>query len=188
MHSIVQYCSLIGAQMKAEMTDILEASDSRQLEQVRELLRSFVDWLRQRYADSIQVIDDYFDLNAYEAELVSLPGKYAPPRGRLLLALSDGLAAGCVALSEIDGQTCEMKRMFVDPRFQGRGIGRVLCEAIIQQARSMGYSSMRLETGIKQIEAQDLYRSIGFKTIKAYYEVPERLERSLLFMELNLRR
>ena len=184
----MQNCSLIGAEMKAEMTEVLEASDSRQLEQVRMLLRTFVDWLRQRYVDSIQVIDDYFDLKAYEEELISLPGKYAPPRGRLLVALSDGHAAGCVALSEIDGQTCEMKRMFVDPRFQGRGIGRTLCEAIVQQARSIGYLSMRLDTGIKQIEAQDLYQSIGFKKIKAYYEIPERLERSLVFMELNLQR
>ena len=168
------------------MIAISEANDSEQLQHIRSLLHAFVDWLRQRYADDNQVIDDYFDVNAYEQELSSLPGKYAPPRGRLLLSLFDGQAAGCVALREINEQACEMKRMFVDPHFHGKALGRALCEAIIFEARSIGYLSMRLDTGIKQVEAQGLYQSMGFKRINAYYEVPEQLEKSLVFMELSL--
>ena len=166
--------------------DIVEAKSFEQLEHVRMLFRSFVGWLRQRYADSIQVIDDYFDVKAYEEEIASLPGKYAPPRGRLLLAMSDGHRAGCIALREIDEQTCEMKRLFVDSEFHGKGVGRSLCDAIISEARVIGYLSMLLDTGIKQTEAQKLYRTLGFKQIKAYYSVPKRLEESLVFMELNL--
>ena len=79
-----------------------------------------------------------------------------------------------------------MKRLFVDAQFHGKRVGRSLCEAIISQARAIGYSSMRLDTGVKQTEAQSLYRTLGFKEIKAYYAVPKRLEESLVFMELNL--
>ena len=168
------------------MIDIVEAKSFEQLDHVRMLFRSFVGWLRQRYADSIQVIDDYFDVGAYEAEIASLPGDYAPPRGRLLLAMSEGHGAGCVALREIDRRTCEMKRLFVDSELHGHGVGRSLCDAIISEARDIGYLSMRLDTGIKQTEAQSLYRTLGFKQIKAYYAVPERLEESLVFMELSL--
>jgi len=168
------------------MIEISKANDLAQLEQVRKLLHAFIDWLRQRYVADLQIIDDYFDVKAFEEELMSLPGEYSPPRGRLLLALSDGQAAGCVALREIDERTCEMKRLFVDPQFHGKGIGRLLCEELIADARSIGYLSMRLDTGVKQTEAQSLYLSMGFKKIKAYYEVPKRLEESLVFMELNL--
>ena len=168
------------------MIDVFEAKSYEQLDHVRELFRSFVGWLRQRYADSIQVIDDYFDVRAYEEEIASLPGKYAPPSGRLLLAMSDGHKAGCVALRKIDKRTCEMKRLFVDSEFHGKGVGRSLCGAIISEARAIGYLSMLLDTGIKQTEAQSLYRAFGFKQIKAYYAVPKRLEEALVFMELNL--
>jgi GNAT superfamily N-acetyltransferase len=168
------------------MIDISEANDLTKLEQVRKLLNAFIDWLRQRYITDIQIIDDYFDYKAFEEELMSLPGEYSPPSGRLLLALSNGQPAGCVALRKIDDRMCEMKRLFVHPQFHGKGIGRLLCEKLVAEARSIGYLSMRLDTGIKQAEAQSLYLSMGFEKIKAYYEVPKRLEESLVFMELNL--
>jgi GNAT superfamily N-acetyltransferase len=162
------------------------ARTSEQLDHVRNLMRAFVSWHRQRHHEDIQLIDQYFSSAAFEAELASLPGKYVPPTGQLLLASLDGVAAGCVALREIDGAACEMKRMFVYPQLHGKGIGRALAEEIIDQARDLGYTCMRLDTSIRQNEAQTLYQRLGFQVIQPYYELPEELRNWLVFMELKL--
>jgi GNAT superfamily N-acetyltransferase len=159
-----------------------------ELDQVRELMRAFSGWQRQRNIEDIQLVDQYFDAAAFEAELASLPGKYGAPHGQLLLATLDGAAAGCVALRRIDRGSCEMKRMFVHARFQGRGVGCALAQAIIAEARLMGYSTMRLDTSIRQIEAQSLYAGLGFRSIEPYYELPAPLRNWLVFMELELSR
>ena len=168
------------------MIDVSRATTPAQLDQVRSLIRAFVDWHRQRHREDLELIDRYFDARAFEEELASLPGKYAPPKGRLLLATHDGQPAGCVALREIDADTCEMKRMFVYTQFQGKGVGRALAEAVIQEARSIGYSLMRLDTSVRQIEAQTLYERSGFKRIEPYYELPEDVKNWLVFMEMRL--
>jgi GNAT superfamily N-acetyltransferase len=149
-------------------------------------MRAFVAWHRERHIEDRQVIDDYFDAVSFEQELASLPGKYSPPAGRLLLASCDGEYAGCVALRPIAAQTCEMKRMFVYPRFQGRGIGRALGDAVVADARSIGYRSMLLDTSFRQVEAQELYASLGFERIEPYYELPDALRDWLVFMRLTL--
>jgi len=169
----------------AEMI-IFQASKEIELEQVRRLMRTFIEWHRQRHANHLELIDQYFDQNTFEAELTALPGKYSPPRGRLLLAYEQNQPAGCVALREIDAVTCEMKRMFVYPQFHGQGIGRALAETVIREARAIGYTRMRLDTGPTQVEAQGLYRSLGFKVISPYYDLPENLKNWLVFMELTL--
>ena len=150
-------------------------------------MRAFIDWHRQRHLEDIKLIDEYFDAAAFEEELASLPGKYASPRGGLLLATQDGRPAGCVALREIDAQTCEMKRMYVYAHLHGNGVGRALAQAVIEQARAIGYQSMRLDTSIRQDEAKTLYQSLGFRVIEPYYELPENLRNWLVFMELKLR-
>ncbi len=149
-------------------------------------MRAFADWQRQRNIADIQLVDQYFDAAGFETELASLPGKYGPPHGQLLLATLAGAAAGCVALRRIDSGSCEMKRMFVHTRFQGRGIGRALATAIIAEARSMGYGTIRLDTSVRQSEAQSLYAALGFRTIKPYYELSAQLRNWLVFMELEL--
>ena len=166
--------------------DILNATNRYQLDSVRNLIRTFVEWHRQRDFEDLALIDQYFDAKAFEEELETLPGKYAPPKGSLLLALWAGQPAGCVALRKIDAQTCEMKRMFVYPRFQGRGVGRALAEAILREAKTAGYTTMRLDTSVRQIEALQLYQSLGFKTIDAYYELSPEMKNWLVFMELSL--
>lgn len=168
------------------MIEIINATSQEHLDQVRSLIREFVGWHRRRHLEDLELIDEYFDARAFEEELASLPGKYSLPKGRLLLALYDGQPAGCVALREIDAQACEMKRMFVYTQFHGKGIGRALAEALIREARTIGYLSMRLDTSLRQAEAQGLYQSMGFKRIDPYYELPERLEDWLVFMELKL--
>jgi putative acetyltransferase len=159
---------------------------AEQLEQVRMLMRAFVAWHRERHVQDIHLIDAYFDVREFEEELASLPGEYAPPDGALLLAHHEDAPTGCVALRRIDAAVCEMKRMFVYPRFHGKGVGRALGEAIIREAKSRGYSVMRLDTSVRQMEAQHLYASLGFKRIDPYYELPAALRDWLVFMELAL--
>jgi putative acetyltransferase len=159
---------------------------AEQLDQVRMLMRAFVAWHRERHVQDIHLIDAYFDGRAFEEELASLPGDYVPPDGALLLAHREGAPAGCVALRRIDATVCEMKRMFVYPRFHGTGVGRALGEAIIREAKSRGYSVMRLDTSVRQMEAQRLYATLGFKRIDPYYELPAALRDWLVFMELAL--
>ena len=142
---------------------------------------------RLEHHEDLALIDQYFDEIAFEEELATLPGKYAPEkRGDLLLASYDEQPAGCVALREINAQNCEMKRMFVYPQFQGKAIGHGLAETLIAQAKTLGYSKMLLDTSYRQVEAQKLYQSLGFKRIDPYYELPPQLQSWLVFMELNL--
>lgn len=121
----------------------------------------------------------------FEQELASLPGKYGPPGGELLLALDrEGNPIGCVALRPIDQQVCEMKRLYVDPSARGLGLGSALVESILEAGRRIGYREMRLDTLPTMEQAVALYRRFGFEPIEPYYETPIEgtlfLKRSLL--------
>jgi putative acetyltransferase len=168
------------------MIDIVEPRSRAELDAVRDLMRAFVAWHRERHVQDLKLIDEYFDAKGFEDELRCLPGSYAPPGGRLLLANVQGRAAGCVALKPMDGHHCEMKRMFVYPRFHGQGVGVALARQIIAHARSAGYRTMRLDTSIRQAEAQRLYGGLGFRVIEPYYDLPKKLSDWLVFMELSL--
>ncbi|HEV8459541.1 MAG TPA: GNAT family N-acetyltransferase [Gaiellaceae bacterium] len=143
-----------------------------ELDMVRELMRA--------YADSLP-----FDLDfqGFDRELSELPGDYAPPRGALLVARVDGRVGGCVALRHLDGDACEMKRLFVSPAARGRGIGRLLAEGIIGEARRLGYARIRLDTTPGMEAAQALYEQLGFKEIPPYRHNPVDGTR---FLELEL--
>lgn len=120
----------------------------------------------------------------FDQELANLPGDYAPPSGRLLLAREYDQLVGCIALRQLGPATCEMKRLFVRQQYRDRGLGRVLVEAIIEEARKIGYRYMRLDTLPGRMDrAIALYRSIGFVEIPPYYENPVD---SATFMELDL--
>jgi len=90
------------------------------------------------------------------------------------------------SIKKIDDHSCEMKRMFVYPEFHGKGIGYALAKEIIDEAKRIGYSSMKLDTSIRQLEAQKLYQGFGFKNTEAYYGLTEKLKTWLVFMELKL--
>lgn len=104
----------------------------------------------------------------FDAELKGLPGDYAPPRGRLLLASLGGAPVGCVALRAVQGPRCEMKRLFVRPAGRGLGVGRALVARVMDEARAIGYAEMVLDTLPMMTEAQTLYHALGFRDIPAY--------------------
>ncbi len=168
------------------MLTVKKAETKSELEDVRALMRSFVEWHYDRHAEYHALIDKYFDTGEFETELAELPGAFAPPGGRLLIAVEDGKTAGCVALKDIGGGACEMKRMFVSTAFHGRGVGHLLGAAIVSEARDMGYEVMRLDTGPKQVEAQGLYRRLGFRRTEPYYDLDPEMQAWLIFMELDL--
>lgn len=154
---------------------------------VAELMRAFIRWHYDRHASDRAMIDGYFDEAAYEAELASLPGYYGPPNGALLVAEQDGQVVGSIALKGLDEDWCEMKRLFVDKAAHGTGAGQALARAIIERARELGYSRMMLDTGPKQVEAQGLYRKLGFRDCEPYYDMSPELRDWLVFMELDLK-
>lgn len=168
------------------MFELTQAGTEAELNAVRSLMRSFIEWQHARHADYCDLIDRYFDPVTFGAELENLPGNFAPPNGRLLLATEDGEPVGCVALHALGDGVCEMKRMFVASGFHGRGVGRLLGEAIIAEAKAAGYHTMRLDTGPKQLEAQGLYRRLGFEPIAAYYDLDAEMKDWLVFMECDL--
>lgn len=168
------------------MVSIETPATPRALDEVRDLLRAFLRWQQGRNAGNTQQLEHYFDAASYEEEVRSLPGEYAAPEGALLLARIDGEAAGCVGLRRLDAGACEMKRMFIYPRFQGLGLGRALGAAIIDAGRAAGYAMMRLDTSVRQVEAQALYASLGFTRIPPYYDLPPAVRDWLVFMERSL--
>src|SRR5262249_29936471 len=120
----------------------------------------------------------------FDKELADLPGEYAAPSGRLLLAQSEQEFAGCVAMHEIGEGLCEMKRLYVRPAFRGKRLGRVLAERIIAEARAIGYTPTRLDTvAASMADAVALYRKLGLMEIAPYRENPMA---SPLYMELAL--
>ena len=165
---------------------IRQAIGPEDLAAVRSLMRRYVAWHYRRHAAHRAMIDRYFDPTGFEAELAALPGRYAPPSGRLLLALVGAEPAGCVALRDLGDGACEMKRMFVAPEHQGRRLGLALGRRFLAEAGAAGYRCARLDTGPLQHEAHRLYARLGFRRIGAYYDLDPEMAGFLIFMERDL--
>jgi ribosomal protein S18 acetylase RimI-like enzyme len=162
-----------SASPPATFFDLELAESAQQISEIREL---FLE-----YANSLN-----FSLcfQSFEHELAGLPGEYAPPDGRLLLAAHRSRAAGCVALHKLERGICEMKRLYVRPQFRGKGLGRILAERVLDDARKIGYQRLRLDT-VEPVmaDAVALYRKLGFRQIAPYRDNP--IE-GALYMELVL--
>jgi GNAT superfamily N-acetyltransferase len=157
----------------SETVTIEKAETSQQIEAARRLFREYEAWLG---------LDLCFQ--GFEDELTGLPGKYAPPHGRLFLAYVGDSLAGCIALRAIGDGDCEMKRLFVKKEFRGRHLGQKLIETLLREAREIGYKTIKLDTYPQKMgKAVDLYRSYGFEEIPAYYSNPHN---GVLFLELDL--
>lgn len=167
--------------MPASIT-ILHASTGPALAQARELIVEYGRSIADVAACSLEH-------QGFEREVATLPGRYAPPRGRLLIATLDGLPAGCIALRPLDDlgpDVCEMKRMYVRPDARGDGLGRLLAERLIEEARTIGYRTMKLDsdTDSRFAAALRLYRSLGFTDCENYNADPDP---KTVWMELSLR-
>jgi putative acetyltransferase len=160
------------AALSLSAMDVTQALSAGNLEQVSDLFREYEKSLG---------IDLGFQ--GFEQELAGLPGAYAPPAGRLLLAVHDGRAAGCVALRPLAAGACEMKRLYMRPEFRSQRAGRLLATRLVEEARAIGYARMRLDTLPSMTEAIALYRSLGFVEIAPYYPNPIAGAR---FLELRL--
>jgi len=141
--------------------EIRIASSAEDVETARELFRE--------YERSIGIS---LCFQNFAEEVATLPGVYAPPDGRLLIAFASGQAGGCVAIRKIRDGIAEMKRLYVRPAHRGTGLGRKLAEAVLGEAETAGYRTVRLDTLATMKEAQALYLSMGFTDIPAYNEHP----------------
>lgn len=149
-------------------------STQQHLEHARMLFREYQEWLK---------VDLCFQ--GFEQELASLPGRYAPPQGRLLLAYAGtGDVAGCVGLRPLDRERGEIKRLWVRDAYKGLGLGRRLLEAAIQEARAIGYHHVLLDTLPKMEAALRLYESMGFRETWPYTHNPEP---GVMFLSKELR-
>ncbi|MCZ6860582.1 MAG: GNAT family N-acetyltransferase [Alphaproteobacteria bacterium] len=144
--------------MSVEISQALGPGD------VKEIHQLFVE-----YAESLD-----YDLcfQKFDEEVANLPGAYAPPGGRLLLARTGSAVAGSIGLRPLEQRNCEMKRLYVRPQFRAIKAGRRLAEAVIDEARAEGYGKMRLDTLPTMDAAVSLYRALGFKEIAPYYDNP----------------
>jgi carbonic anhydrase len=153
--------------------EVVEALTAADVDQARRLFQAYADWL---------AVDLGFQ--GFAQELATLPGAYARPAGRLLLARVAGEAVGAVGLRPLAAGSAEIKRLWVEPGFGGHGIGRALAEAAIAAAREIGYRRIRLDTiPARMPAAQHLYRALGFVEIPPYYDSP--LEGTVM-LELRL--
>lgn len=152
---------------------IKQAATADDIEVLRGLFREYEAWLGLSLC-----------FQGFEEELASLPGKYAPPEGRLYLASVGEEPAGCIALRSLGDGICKMKRLYLRENARGLGLGRRLIERVIADAREIGYRKMRLDTyPPKMGKAVSLYEAHGFYSIDAYYDNPHG---DTLFMELDL--
>ena len=140
---------------------IVDGHAENSIATVRELFLEYAAWL---------TVDLCFQ--DFEAELATLPGKYAPPTGAILLAQVDGMVAGCVAMRRLEASVGEMKRLWVRQSFRSCGIGKLLIEAITERARAAGYARLRLDTLPQMRAAQVLYRALNFYEVPPYYNNP----------------
>jgi len=122
--------------------------------------------LWEEYWNSVGLPRNFQD---FEEEQKSLPGRYAPPKGRLLLAVSGGDAAGTAAFRPLTESACEAKRLYVRPRYRGQSIGRALLDRLVTEARAAGYREMYGDTLKSMTAALRMYSEFGLTEVTAVF-------------------
>jgi putative acetyltransferase len=140
---------------------------------------------RELFAEYQRALGVSLCFQGFDAEMAGLPGDYAPPRGRLYLAMAAGKPAGCVALRPLFHRDAEVKRLYVRPAHRGSGLGRILAERVIEDARALGYEVLKLDTLPGMKAAQRLYEDLGFRDTAPYNDNPVG---GVRFMALGLTR
>ena len=163
---------------------ITQATTKEQINAVQDLWREYINWTDMLLDAQAKNSAPTFD--GFEEELAGLPGLYAPPGGRLLLASKDGLPAGCVALKAHSPSEAELKRLYVRPAFRGQGVGRLLVQTLVAEARQIGYRRIVLDTHITMEAAQAIYEANGFKVVATPMDFPVALKQAVVFMECEL--
>lgn len=145
---------------------------------------SEIEQVRELFLEYEQALGISLCFQGFDNELASLPGKYAPPSGRLLLGVYAGALAGCVALHALDPKIGEMKRLYLRPAFRGKGLGQAMVDAVVAESRAIGYRRLRLDT-IEPLmkDAVSMYRRMGFREIAPYCANPCQ---GALYMELDI--
>ena len=146
--------------------------------------QGMIEEVKQLFLEYVKSLKVDLAFQDFETEFKTLPGKYGPPHGVLILALVDDNAAGCIALRKISEDTCEMKRLYVRDDYRGLGIGKGLINMILEEASRLNYNYIRLDTLPTMKKAQELYISLGFYDIEPYVYNPIKGTR---FMELKLK-
>jgi ribosomal protein S18 acetylase RimI-like enzyme len=172
--------------LSAMKITIVEAKSEAHFAQFAEIIAEYLIWLRLRYQDQKWMIDQVATAQSLDDELNDLSSRYSMPFGVAFVAEVDDALAGAGAWRRQANGICEMKRVFIRDAFKGLGAGRKLCEAIMQSAREHGYTLMRLDTGKRMTEAQDLYRKLGFSSCQPYQDYPPNILVNMEFMQASL--
>ncbi len=154
------------------MIKITPCASSEDFSSAMEITRAYIDWL-----------DLDLGFQDIDSEFTTFDKMYGPPEGMFLLCHVEGELAGGVGLRKLGDDICEMKRLYVYPQHNNKGVGKALCFELIRQAKDLGYTSMRLDTLVSMNAAQGLYKSFGFKEIEAYRFNPDP---GAIYMELVL--
>ena len=170
------------------MIHITPATTPDHIEQMITLSNEYVMWMldevRQRYP-AIN-LNNFAADHSYHDIRKKYPGEHVPPHGAMFLATADGELCGCVALGKRGDGICEMRTLFVRPAYRGTGAGKRLVEAVLSEARRLGYKLVRLDTLAFMTGAQTLYRSYGFRDIEPYFDIPDLMQPYLRFFQCDL--
>ena len=164
------------------MLSINQIENPKQIAAAQQLMRDYLAWFFALVPGS----ENAPTFQGWEAEITSLPGIYAPPMGRLLLATFDEQPAGCVALKQVTDQIGELKRMYVSHNFRGKRIGWHLGKAFVEEARTIGYKRVVLDSHVSMTHAHKIYEELGFKRVTAPPNFPQELIPVVVFMEFDL--
>jgi ribosomal protein S18 acetylase RimI-like enzyme len=170
------------------MIEIVSAQTGEALEHLITLAQEYVTWMvaeiRVHYPQLN--ICEFTSEHAYDDIRKKFPGEHVPPDGCLLIALNDDQVCGCIALGRLTPDIGEIRTLYVRPICRGTGVGKTLVEAVLNEARELGYRAVRLDTLAFMEDALHLYRSLGFHDIDDYLDISPSLKRYICFLERAL--